>query len=84
MNRDVSFTYTGSEPTKYVSGQTFTKGEPKLVTDQGVIGMIRDLYADDFTEGKPQKAPAATTDESQAPDAPVPKPAQPKPKPKPE
>lgn len=72
MSRDATFTYTGPNETEYVSGITFTKGEPLFVIDQGVIYYCRER--EDFTE---QKTKAAV----EAPAAVEPKPA-PAPKPK--
>lgn len=44
------YTYTGPDPEITIQGQTFTKDEPKHLTDQGVIAVCKGRG--DFVSGK--------------------------------
>lgn len=49
---NATFTYTGEEPTMYVMGETFTKDQPQITHDNGVIDHLR--TREDFIEGAPK------------------------------
>lgn len=57
---NTTVTYVGDEETITVGGQDFVRGEPILLHDNGVIGMVSER--DDFEAGEPKaekKAPKA-------------------------
>jgi regulator of RNase E activity RraA len=50
---NTTYTYEGPDPEITIQGQTFPKGEPVTVTDNGIIAVLRAMDGDVAAEADP-------------------------------